>query len=301
VHGALPVAATTTVGVYGSSQATESIIAHLLSDPLPEAYETARELLTEARQSQSTFMEGADLAGDVTYRTAVRKRLVALSKDQLPANYTGTVAGVQLTDIWPRNELELVSDMLYEQSTLSLAEIKTQVANWPYQRKVQVIETYMGERKHHNQKPGRALEKAHYSWDLVCEFDTFRDLQRHRMIDGLEWQELTPRYGYEVPKIVEDADVLDQFEACFDLSLRLHGLLQKAGYDLEAQYATLLGHRMRWKMTYNAREAFHLHELRTGPHTKPGIRKLVLEMHEKLAEKHPTIAEAMRFVGDSEA
>ena len=69
---------------------------------------------------------------------------------------------------------------------------------------------------------------------------------------------------------------------------------------MEAQYATLLGHKMRWKITYNAREAFHFHELRTSPQGHPGYRKLVLQMHEKLAEVHPLMAEAMLFVNQDE-
>ncbi|MET1033139.1 MAG: FAD-dependent thymidylate synthase, partial [Candidatus Saccharimonadales bacterium] len=90
------------------------------------------------------------------------------------------------------------------------------------------------------------------------------------------------------------------FEACFDLSLRLYSLLQEAGYQQEAQYATLLGHRMRWKVTYNAREAFHLHELRTSPQGHPGYRKLVQQMHEKLCQAHPLLGEAMKFVNQGE-
>jgi thymidylate synthase ThyX len=158
----------------------------------------------------------------------------------------------------------------------------------------------MGERLNRRHRPGRALEKAHYSWDLVCDYGIFRDLQRHRMVDDLEWQQLTPRYGFEIPKLVEDAGLTETFEECFDLSLRLYSSLQQAGYQLEAQYATLLGHLMRWKVTYNAREAFHLHELRTSPQGHPGYRKLVMQMHEKLSEKHPLLGEAMRFVNQDE-
>lgn len=57
---------------------------------------------------------------------------------------------------------------------------------------------------------------------------------------------------------------------------------------------------MRWKVTYNAREAFHLHELRTTPQGHPGYRKMVMEMHEKLCEVHPTIGAAMKFVNQDE-
>jgi len=74
----------------------------------------------------------------------------------------------------------------------------------------------------------------------------------------------------------------------------------KGGYALEAQYAVLLGHKMRWKVTYNAREAFHLHEIRTSPQAHPSARKLLQQMHEKLAEVHPLLAEAMKFVNQGE-
>ena len=120
------------------------------------------------------------------------------------------------------------------------------------------------------------------------------------MVDDLEWQNLTPRYGYEIPKLIDEAGLSDMFEKCFDLSLELHSKLQAAGYELEAQYATLLGHKMRWKVTYNAREAFHLHELRTSPQGHPGYRKLVLQMHEKLCEVHPQLGRAMKFVNKDE-
>ena len=84
------------------------------------------------------------------------------------------------------------------------------------------------------------------------------------------------------------------------ISLELYSKLQAAGYALEAQYATLLGHKMRWKITFNAREAFHLIELRTSPQGHPGYRKLCLEMYEKLTEVHPILADGMKFVNKGE-
>jgi hypothetical protein len=190
--------------------------------------------------------------------------------------------------------------MLYEHSTMSLREIQNAVESWTYDEKAEVFGAYMGERLNRRHKPGRALEKAHYSWDLVCDYGIFRDLQRHRLVDDLTWQDLTPRYGYDVPELVDRAGLIEQFQHCFDMSLKLHSILVSTGYEKEAQYATLLGHKMRWKITYNARQAFHFHELRTTPHGHPGYRKLVREMHEVLASKHPLLGAAMKFVNQDE-
>lgn len=305
VRAVLPVATKSTVGIFASGQALESLIMHLQSDTLPEAQETGKHLLTEARKVVPMFLERADKpergGALIAYRATTNKAVAELAEKALPPNHSADAGEpVTLVEFWPRNELDLVADMLYEHSSLPLKDIKAEVATWSYDKKQEVFSTYMGERLNRRHRPGRALEKAHYSWDLVCDYGIFRDLQRHRMVDDLQWQVLTPRYGYDVPQLVEDAGLSDQFEQCFDLSLQLYSQLQAAGYALEAQYATLLGHRMRWKITYNAREAMHFHELRTSPQGHPGYRKLVKQMHDKLAEVHPMMADAMKFVNQGE-
>ncbi len=304
IRPVLPVATKSTVGIYGSGQAIESLIMHLMSDELVEARSTGQLILQEARKVIATFLERADKpdrgGAAIAYAANTRAAVKKLAREYLTDTHSSETEAVQLTSVWPHNELDLVPDMIYEHSSLSLKEIEQMVDSWPYQKKVEVFQAYMGERLNRRHKPGRALEKAHYSWDLICDYGIFRDLQRHRIVDDLEWQLLTPRYGYDVPELVETAGLTEQFQKCFDLSLELYSLLQAAGYELEAQYATLLGHKMRWKVTYNAREAFHLHELRTSPQGHPGYRKLVLEMHAKVAEVHPMLADAMIFVNKGE-
>lgn len=304
VRPVLPVATKSTVGIFASGQALESLIMHLLSDPLPESRKTGEDMLREARKVNAAFLERADKpdrgGAAIAYRSNTNAAVKKLAEEYLPDNHATETDPVQLVSVWPRNEFDLVPDMLYEHSNLPLKQIQEEVATWPYEKRLRVFEAYVGERLNRRHRPGRALEKAHYSWDLVCDYGIFRDLQRHRMVDDLAWQELTPRYGYDMPKLVEEAGLEEEFQACFDISLKLHSLLQASGYALEAQYATLLGHKMRWKITYNAREAFHLHELRTSPQGHPGYRKLVQQMHEKLAEVHPLLGESMKFVNQGE-
>lgn len=304
IRPVLPVATKATVGIFASGQAYESLVMHLLSDELPEAREVGQSLLEQGRKIIPMFLERADKpdrgGAMIAYRSNTAKAVKEFAKENLPQGNGVIAEDITLVDFWPKNELLLVPDMLYEHSNLSLEQLQTEINDWPYEKKVEAVKAYVGERLNRRHRPGRALEKAHYSWDLVCDYGIFRDLQRHRMVDDMSWQLLTPRYGYETPKLVEEAGLAEKFEECFDLSLKLYSALQRAGYQLEAQYATLLGHKMRWKVTYNAREAFHLHELRTTPQGHPGYRKLVLQMHEKLAEVHPLLAEAMKFVNQDE-
>lgn len=304
VRPVLPVATKATVGIYASGQALESLIMHLLADELEESRTTGRKLLEHGRKVVPTFLERADKpdrgGAMIAYRANTRQTVAQYAGKYLPDSHADISDAVQLVSFWPKNEMDLLPDMLYEHSSLSLKDIRMEIDKWPIKQKEKVFAAYMGERLNRRHKPGRAIEKAHYSWDIVCDYGIFRDLQRHRMVDDLGWQTLTPRYGYETPKLIDEAGLNDLFEECFEISLRLYSDLQAAGYALEAQYATLLGHKMRWKVTYNAREAFHLHELRTTPQGHPGYRKLVQQMHEKLCEVHPMLGEAMKFVNKGE-
>jgi len=305
VRPVLPVATKSAVGIFASGQALESLIMHLLSDELTEAWETGQKILKQARIVIPTFLERADKPDRggalVAYRATTSRSMRKIVQKYVTNKHSGDIQeAVQLVNVWPHNELDLLPDMLYEHSNLSLRELKKEVEGWSYSKKQEVFLAYIGERLNRRHKPGRALEKAHYSWDLICDYGIFRDLQRHRIVDDLEWQQLTPRYGYDIPDLIEVAELTTMFEECFDMSAELYSTLQAHNYELEAQYATLLGNKMRWKVMYNAREAFHLHELRTSPQGHPGYRKLVIEMHDKLKEVHPLMAEAMRFVNTGE-
>jgi thymidylate synthase ThyX len=269
-----------------------------------EARQTGDKILAEARKVIPTFLERADKperGGAATaYMANTREVMQRLAKDNLEESYSSDLQEVRLKHVFPRNELDVLPHMLFEYSSLSIDEIEKQVSSWPITKKQKVFKSYMGERLNRRHKPGRAIEQLRYTWELICDYGIFRDLQRHRMVDDLEWQMLSPRYGFDITDLIEEASLGEIYEECFDLSAELYSKMQSEGYSYESQYATLLGHKMRWTITYNAREAFHFHELRTAPQGHPGYRKLVQNMHEKLQEKHPLIAESMIFVNSDE-
>ena len=54
-----------------------------------------------------------------------------------------------------------------------------------------VVRAYVGERANRRHRPGRALERTGYRFDVLSDYGAFRDLQRHRMLT-IEWQDLSP-------------------------------------------------------------------------------------------------------------
>jgi hypothetical protein len=128
----------------------------------------------------------------------------------------------------------------------------------------------------------------------LCDIDTFQIIRQFSPSHTQIWQELTPRYGFEVPKQIEEANVVDAFEQCFEISLKLHSLLHGNGYAQEAQYTTLLGHNMRWQLTLTASETLRL--FATKLH-HPGVQKLQQLMHQKLSEIHPILGQTIQLAG----
>ena len=306
IRPVLPVSTKSTVGIYGSSQAVESLIIHLLSEPLEESQEIGRQILREVRKVIPAFLERTDLpergGATTAYRATTRSKTRELADKYLSQeNAHKTRDEVTLLDYWPKNELDLTSEILFEHSNLSIVDIEKQVSAWSKSQKEEIFETYIGERFNRRHKPGRAFEKAHFEWEIDGkDYGTFRDLQRHRVVDAFEWQRLTPYYGYEVPALVIEAGLEKEFAQCFELSSILYEKMWKAGYEIEAQYATLLGHRMRYRFILNARGLFHFLELRTAPQGHPGYRKICNEMYELLAKVYPLTAKAMKFVNQNE-
>lgn len=309
IRAVLPAATTSTVGIVASTQTIENLIFHLASQKLEECQRAAKNMLREVRKVAAPLFKRVDMpergGAMVAYKIGKGEAIRNLITTRLPktSRHEGRPVeypSILLLDYWPIDELDLVPEMLFAESRLSLKDLAWEVAKWDREEKEKVFQAYIGERLNRRHKPGRAIEKAHYQWEITADYGTFRDLQRHRMVDEWEWQRLTPYYGYDVPALAQEAGFGAQFHRCFELSQTLFEVIEKAGFKEEAQYATLLGHRMRYRFIINATEALHMLELRTQPQGHPGYRKICLEMHRLLCEAHPLLGAAMRFVNKGE-
>jgi len=304
----LPVATQSTVAIVGSAQAIDNMIMFLASEELQECTVLASSILKESRKVAEKFFSRTDKpdrgGATIAHRKITRRSMEEVAEQHgLRSRYDpydpfGSRA--QLILATPLNELDVVHRLLFATSNRSLDDIHNVTGELTTSAKAQILQKYIGERLNRRHKPGRALEKIHYEWEIVGDYGTFRDLQRHRVVDGMEWQDLTPYLGYAVPALIAEAGLTDKFEHCFDLSRRLYELLRNDDLSQEAQYAVLLGHNIRYTFMINARASFHLHELRTAPTGHPGYRKLVKSMHDQVASVHPIIGAGMKFVNMGE-
>lgn len=304
LRGLLPAATTANVGMFASGQAYEHLLLRLNSDELAESQALADEILTELRKVIPAFLTRVDREdrGVVwsEYLAETRRDTRRVADELLSGGERDRAAPVTLVDWSPRDpeeaELELVTAMLYAASDLPEIEIRREVADMTAAQRQRVIEAYVGDRRNRRHKPGRALERLWYRFDVLGDYGGFRDLQRHRMLT-IEWQRLTPEHGYVVPPQLEAAGFADDYREALERSADLYGRLVE-DHPVQAQYAVCFAYRVRYVMQLNARAAMQMLELRSTPQGHPAYRSIVQEMHRLIREKagHAAVANAMSFV-----
>jgi thymidylate synthase ThyX len=300
-RGVLPAGALSNVGIYASGQAYEQLVLRLRAHPLPEANEYAELVLDELRKVIPSFLRRVDLAdrgGAVTaYLRDTRQATEAVAHRLFAgAAPAGDEPLVRLIDHDPEGEVKVIAAMLYPHLDLPEWQIETGVRDMSAADRSAVAAAYQGERTNRRHKPGRALERTGYRFDVLADYGAFRDLQRHRLMT-VEWQPFSPGHGFVRPALVDEAGVAGRFDEAMERSAELHDLLA-ATMPTQAGYAVCLAYRVRFTMQLNARAAMHLLELRSGPQGHPGYRTVAQAMHRLIDEQagHHTLAAMMSFV-----
>jgi thymidylate synthase ThyX len=307
-RGLLPAATVSNVGIFASPQAYELLILRMRSHELPEARAYAELLLAELKKVIPDFLTRLDRPERggvwVDYRRERSEALEAAAK-ALGLARTGVTpadegASTRLLRWREAAEDEIVANALYPHSRLPLDRLLEVVRGLPAGERLRLFAASVGDRRNRRHHPGREWEAADYEFEVVSDYGAFRDLQRHRLLT-IEWQRLGVDLGYRVPAEVEAAgrattwrDAVERAEAAYETIA--------ADSPAQAGYLVTMGHRVRYMMRMNAREAMHLVELRSSPQGHPSYRKVAQEMHALIRDTagHKLIAEAMKFVNQDD-
>ncbi|MGH8957269.1 MAG: FAD-dependent thymidylate synthase, partial [Acidimicrobiia bacterium] len=207
VRGLLPASTLSNVGIYGSGQAYEMALIRMAAHPLAEVRSYGALMLTELRKVIPSFLTRVDLPdrggawSDYLSSTRAALERFAPAGDVIEPFETEPL--VTLTDWDPDGELKLAAAALYAGSELSDADLAAHVAGMDFDERAEVLGALFGDRHNRRHKPGRALERTTYRFDVLCDFGAFRDLQRHRLMT-IEWQRLGTRLGYQCPAEIEE-------------------------------------------------------------------------------------------------
>ncbi|MBW3604098.1 MAG: FAD-dependent thymidylate synthase [Actinobacteria bacterium] len=301
LRGLLPAATTSNVGMYASGQAYEQLLLRLEAHDLAEARDLGAHLLRELRTVIPAFLarvDRPDRGGRWARYLADTRAETRRVADELLVDMTpdATQPEVALVDFDSEAEDDVLVGMLYPHAHVSEHALRRRVALMTAGERVALVRAYVGGRTNRRHRPGRALERARYRFDICGDYGAFRDLQRHRMCT-IEWQELSCRHGYDTPAELDACGLRDTWADTLEQQAQLWQALTEE-LPRVAPYAVGFAWRVRYSIQLNARAAMHLLELRTAPQGHASYRRVAQQMHRLIAEHagHRAIAEMMRFV-----
>ncbi len=185
--------------------------------PLPEARRYAEMMLEELRKVIPSFLQRLDRpergGAWAAYMASTRSETQSVVERLWPDAHEDTQSDaplVRLVEHDPRGEDKVLAAMCFSSSSLEEAELLRRVERLSPTERLAIASAYVGERTNRRHRPGRALERTSYRFEIVSDYGAFRDLQRHRMLT-VEWQPLTLGLGYELPEAVAEAGLEDRF------------------------------------------------------------------------------------------
>ncbi len=310
----LPIATKTNVGIFGNGRFFQNVLSHCLTTDIPEVHDIAAKAHTALDQVIPRYVKRAKRND---YTVEVRAKMNAFATHWLGGIQSAVRPSVDLMDRgettlahrWPTMRPDpswiaealqreedglMLSLMLYPHCALPLDQVRYTVRNMNDERRGELIATYIGDRKTRRDRPGRALEAGYpYTFDLLTDFGTYKDLERHRMCTQSR-QKFTPLLGFEIPHDLVAAGFTEKVNACVQRAAALYKLLLPE-FPEQASYATLHGSLTRWSLGINDRALMHMIELRTQPAGHPSYRKLCQQLHKAVCARSAWRGAAMKF------
>ena len=302
-RGILPASTKSNVGIFASGQSFERMIISMNSHDLIEVRDYAKMLLEELRKVIPSFLKRVDLKdrGIVwsDYFRSNRQSMEDISN--ILGNNIDSVEEVDLIDWDKESENKIITSALYPYTSFSESQIKKYVKNLNLEEKRNIMEKFIGNRLNRRHIPGRGLENSFYRFDILSDYGSFRDLQRHRMLT-IDWQKLTIEHGYNTPDIISEINETNRWEKSMSRCSNLFDEIKSKHGGYVSQYAVPFAFKFRYIMQMNAREAFHILELRTSRQGHPDYRRICQKMHSLIKEKagHKLLANAMKYVDYNE-
>ena len=145
----LPAATLTNVGLFGVGQAFEHLLNKLYSLDLAEAQDIAKPIHKALEALIPSFVKRAR-PNEYLMQTAADTR--ALSQTLLDEQSVQSTEAVSLVDYDRDAEDRILAAILYPNVRLPLGQVRSLVKNLPAERRAQVFDAYIGQRRHRRDK-----------------------------------------------------------------------------------------------------------------------------------------------------
>jgi len=301
----LPSSTLTNVAITGNGRAFEYLLFNMFSSCLYELQDLGNNLFEELEKYIQPFIKRSKDKYSIAYREYLTKTKDSInqflnSEFQSKENDNNNIINsnsVNLLSFIPNKdaEIKLASSILHQyckDTTMTfLLDFVNSISD---EKRHEIIRLYTQFRQNRRHRPGRAFESIDYSFELLTNYGTFRDLHRHRIMT-ISRQLLSTKYGFDIPEEILGLGIEKDYKDCMYFSNDVYNIISKKMLD-EAQYVVNFAYRYPYFMKMNLREACHLIELRTTPQGHPDYRRVCQKLYSLIKKVNPVISEGIKFV-----
>lgn len=288
----------TNLGAMVNGQALENMIIKLKASGLAEHQELGQMIEDEVGKIIPVLVERIKSefgSKAIEYLTRRGQRVESLAKEYLSdINLTEVQKGPTLVSFDPEGENKVIAAILWPGCDLSEQQVLDAVSKLPEKDKLGIIERYLEQRPDRRSKPGRAFEEAALSFQLVCRFAEWRDLQRNRILTP-RWRLLDYSHGIDIGEDLQEFGFGERVEERLQVLAETHSKIAQR-YPDDAQYLVAFGALMPYLITLNFRELITLSELRTDPGAHKDYARHASDLAKLGMEAYPLLGRAFQFV-----
>lgn len=299
LRGLLPASTLTNMGIFGNGRFFDGLIHKLHCSNLTELQESGKRIYEELYKIIPSFIRRAEsthrthVAYDQFYQ-AMNRELGVVTREYANTAERYVEPGVRLVGADPDAIFKVAGALLYEKSNHGLFELQEACRKLSTEDIARILDAGCSARENRRQKSPRALEHATFTFEIIGDYGSYRDLQRHRILTQ-ERQLLTCDYNYYLPKEIvgseieaEYVEALQKAKAAFDQIA--------VDFPEEAQYVVPMAYNIRWYFHVNLRALQWLCELRSAPAGHPTYRYIAQAMASQVSERFPEFERFFKFV-----
>lgn len=299
LRGLLPASALTNFGIFGNGRFFEQLIHKLHCSPLAELQEIGKASFDELFKIIPSFVRRAS----PSHRThqayaesheAMRAQIQLMTHQLTNSPPNDTAVGATLIHHDPECVEKVVAALLFPHCNKGLQELFELAKQLPAEETARILDAACASRENRRHKSPRALEHAQFTFDMLGDFGSYRDLQRHRILTQ-EKQLLTCNYGYYVPDEIRDTAIEEPYCEALNRAKEVYDTIA-CELPEEAQYVVPMAYRIRWYFHVNLRALQWICELRSSAAGHPSYRHFAQDMARQVSAAYPIFERFFKFV-----
>ena len=298
-RGLLPASTLVNVGLYGNGRFFETLIKKLHVSNFSELRDIGGQAQKELSKLIPSFIRRAMQSHTYQQQFAsfvdeTNGALYRFYKQEEEAFSPLKDFGVHLVDYDKDAIKKVVAHMFFASGNGSLSSLYKWADSLSAEKILTIFDTMASLRDNRRHKMPRALEVANFTFEILADFGTYRDLQRHRVLTQ-ERQLLSCNFGYHFPEILEGTPMGKKYKNAMDEAKATFDVIVKELPE-EAQYIVPQAFNIHWYMHVNLRELQWICELRSGASGHPAYRFIAQEIAKQIFTTFPEFKPFFKFV-----